>query len=94
MFRPGGIDPMSAAERRVDLLADLVAAGPRTGADDRRDVALATEIAQRAHALLEDASRQPAPAGVHHRYGAFVPSATGRQSAVSTIAPMPTTEVA
>ena len=69
---PGGRgpNPMGPRERRVDLLADLVAARPRAGADDRDDLIRTAQLPDRANALLEDPRREPAPAGVHGRHGA------------------------
>jgi hypothetical protein len=55
----------------VDLLAHLVAAAARPGADQRRDRAFAPAVAQRAHALLEHARVDAPPAGVDRRHRAL-----------------------
>ena len=81
--RPGG------AERRAHLVADLVAARPDPGAD-RGGELLRPERAQRP-ARPPRAHRRPGPRqpawSIATACGAI--SATGRQSAVSTIAPTP-----
>ena len=60
-----------AGERGVHLGADLVAAGAaRRGRSTAAISPLAAELAQRAHALLEHARGEAAPAGVEHRDGA------------------------
>src|SRR5262249_37204255 len=60
--------PVGARERGVDLLAHLVAADPGAGPDHRDHLAAgAGDGVDRAHALLEHASCEPAPAGLKHR---------------------------
>ena len=81
-------------KRGVDLRTDLIAAGSGTGTDDRCDLFLGVQLVHNPHPLLQHPRRQAPPARVDHCGTALLPSATGRQSAVSTIAPMPATEVA
>ena len=89
--RRGGV---VAGERRVDLLADLVAAAAGAGADQRGHRAVAAALAQRRDALGDDAGGRAAPAGVQRRDGAVAASSTGVQSAANTSAGWPVSAVA
>ncbi len=67
------------SERIVHLGSDLVAADARAGTDHRRDRQLVgAERSQRAHALLEHAGGEAAPAGVEHRDGAVAAERDGQ----------------
>ncbi len=62
---------MGAGESRVDLLADLVAAGAGARADHSHHVSPPANVAQSTHTLLEHAAGEPAPAGVKCRHGSL-----------------------
>ena len=62
--RPG------ARQRRMDLLADLVAAAPGAGSDRGGQRAAAHQLAQRPYPLADHAAGQSPPARVEHRDGA------------------------
>src|SRR5438045_3430387 len=68
------------ADRRVDLLARLVAARPGARPDRGVQLAAGTEAAQHRDAALDDAAREPAPAAVEHRHA--VPGAQRDRQAV------------
>ncbi len=83
---------MSMAERGVHLGPDLVAAGPRAGSDDRGTCARArpAPLSARTPSSSTPAARPRQPA-CSIATAPRSPSATGRQSAVSTITPTPRT---
>ena len=58
-------------EVRVDLLADLVAAAARARAERGDDGPVAADLAQRAHALVDDPARERPPAAVQRGDGAL-----------------------
>ena len=89
-LRPSSHAGAVARERGVDLLADLVAAAARARARSPPRSARRAQLAQRAHALGDDAAGQPAPArSAASRPPRGATSATGRQSATSTIGATP-----
>ncbi len=86
--------PASSPNALAELVADLVAARAGAGADQRGHRAAAAELAQRAHALLEDADRTPPVSRPRQPAWTIATapsqsSATGRQSAVRTRQPTP-----